>query len=583
MATSFDKVLDLESLIGPDYIAAMIAEKWREYNDYRIKWLEEKKELRNYLFATDTRTTSNSTLPWSNSTTTPKLTQIRDNLHANYLASIFPKSRWLTWEATERTDLLHYKKQIIEAYMYDKIRRSDFEIQVSKLVSDWIDYGNCFATVVFERDYTELDDGEIIPGYAGPRLKRISPYDIVFDPTAESFEKTFKIIKTIVDMGSIKKAVDDNPENEYLASIFDKMVSVRNVIRTSDAEIHKSEGFVADGFGSITDYYESDYVELLTFYGSMYNSENDTVEHNRIITIADRSYVIENKPQPSWIGSDNIFHCGWRERPDNLYAMGPLDNLVGLQYRIDHLENMKADVWDQIAYPVKKIIGEVDDFDWYPGCDIYIGDDGDVQYLVPDATALNADLQIERLMFYMEEMAGAPRQSMGLRTPGEKTAFEVSTLENAANRIFNHKTAHFERTFLERILNSMLEVGRRNLTASDEILIESGDNQSFFETITKEDLSGKGKVIPYGARKFAEKNQRIQNLSSLIGLKMNDPSIGVHLSGKKIAQMLSEELGERELFAENVLIDENMQTAQAQQEAEISMEEQNRIAQEKGL
>jgi hypothetical protein len=26
--------------------------------------------------------------------------------------------------------------------------------------------------------------------------------------------------------------------------------------------------------------------------------------------------------------------------------MGPLDNLVGLQYRIDHLENAKADALD---------------------------------------------------------------------------------------------------------------------------------------------------------------------------------------------------------------------------------------------
>ena len=47
--------------------------------------------------------------------------------------------------------------------------------------------------------------------------------------------------------------------------------------------------------------------------------------------------------------------AGWRPRPDNLYAMGPLDNLVGMQYRIDHLENLKSDVFDQIAYPILKI------------------------------------------------------------------------------------------------------------------------------------------------------------------------------------------------------------------------------------
>jgi hypothetical protein len=41
--------------------------------------------------------------------------------------------------------------------------------------------------------------------------------------------------------------------------------------------------------------------------------------------------------------------------------MGPLDNLVGMQYRIDHLENLKADVFDLIAFPPLKIKGYVED------------------------------------------------------------------------------------------------------------------------------------------------------------------------------------------------------------------------------
>ena len=94
--------------------------------------------------------------------------------------------------------------------------------------------------------------------------------------------------------------------------------------------------------------------------------------------------------------------------------MGPLDNLVGLQYRIDHLENLKADVFDQIAYPILKIKGgDVEDFVFEPGARIYLGDEGDVGYMSPDTTALQADLQIQNLADTMEEMAGAPRQGYG--------------------------------------------------------------------------------------------------------------------------------------------------------------------------
>lgn len=87
--------LDLDTMITPDLVASQIAVKWVEWDKYRGSWIEEKKELRNYLYATDTRTTTNAKLPWCNSTTTPKLTQIYDNLKANYTAALFPNSNWM--------------------------------------------------------------------------------------------------------------------------------------------------------------------------------------------------------------------------------------------------------------------------------------------------------------------------------------------------------------------------------------------------------------------------------------------------------------------------------------------------------
>ena len=71
--------------------------------------------------------------------------------------------------------------------------------------------------------------------------------------------------------------------------------------------------------------------------------------------------------------------------------MGPLDNLVGMQYRIDHLENLKADVFDQIAYPIIKIRGDVEDFDFEPAARIYMGEEphrGIFQKSVPMKTGL---------------------------------------------------------------------------------------------------------------------------------------------------------------------------------------------------
>jgi hypothetical protein len=577
-------VLDIRSVISSDNLAVEIANKWREWNELRRTWVEEKKELRNYLYATDTKTTTNALLHWSNTTTTPKLTQIMDNLHANYFATLFPQQKWMRWEADDRNSNLREKRNVIQAYMENKIRQSDMVNTCSDLLYDWIQYGNCFATVVWENNYSVKENSDLVVNYVGPRLVRVSPYDIAFNPTAQSFYKTPKIIKSVLTLGEIKRMVDADPKNAYLAGILDKMVGARAAIRTSDATFDKSEGFVADGFSSIQQYYGSDYVEVLTFYGDIYDYEAGKLWTDRIITVVDRAYIMDNQENPSWLGFAPIFHAGWRPRPDNLYAMGPLDNLVGMQYRIDHLENLKADVFDQIAYPIMKIRGDVEDFDFEPGARIYMGEEGDVGYLQPDGTALQADLQIQLLENKMEEMAGAPKQAMGIRTPGEKTAFEVQTLQNSASRIFEHKTAHFERTFLEPILNAMLEVSRRYMNMSDTIrVMDDATGAMLFRSITKDDITAKGKIVPVGARHFAERARRVQNLTQLYQVKLADPTVAPHLSGKEFARILAEELGEPRLFGENIAVAEQLETQQASQEAEMVNQEQLMAAQQMGI
>jgi len=576
--------IDLTEIIEPHALASDITDRWVEWNNARNGKIEEWKELRNYIYATDTRTTSNSKLPWTNSTTTPKLTQIADNLHANYFSALFPQQRFFKFEAHDPDSDVKSKRDVIQAYMENKVRQSDFENTVSKLINDYIQYGNCFATVDFARDYTEYENGERSVNYVGPKLVRISPFDICFNPVAPSFADSPKIVRSILTIGEIARKIEETSDNKYMQEILNRMMYNRDYATGADIDVHKSEGFLADGFTTIKEYYESNYVELLTFYGDIYDQESNNFHKNRIITVVDRSYVLMNEQNPSWLGKASIFHAGWRERPDNLYAMGPLDNLVGMQYRIDHLENLKADVFDQIAYPIIKIRGDVEDFDFEPAARIYMGEEGDVGYLAPDTTALNADFQIQALENKMEMLAGAPREAMGIRSAGEKTAFEVQQLMTAAGRIFQHKTAHFERVFLEPILNAMLEAARRNMDIADTVRVLNEDSGLFFfEQITKEDIMANGKIVPMGARHYAERANRVQNLTQLYQLKLSDPTMAAHLSGKEFARLMAEELGEPKLFAENITITEQLETQRIATEAQVQFEEEQIVAAEKGL
>jgi len=575
------RTLDLSDVILTEPLANQIGQQYTIWEQDRSKQQAGWRELRNYIFATDTTTTTNATLPWKNSTTLPKLCQIRDNLHANYMAALFPNDNWMKWLGSDKDAETQEKKSTIESYMENKTRMGGFITIMSQLVLDYIDYGNVFATTEYvDESIKDEATGEVIPGFLGPRPVRISPNDIVFNPLASSFEKAPKIIRTVKSVGELKADIQDHLDQGYLEEALTLALENRTKITSlTSGDSVKAEAFMIDGFGTALEYYSSDFIEILEFHGDLYDRETGDFFKNHIITVVDRTHVIRKVPNPSWKVGSGIRHTGWRQRPDNLYSMGPLENLVGIQYRIDHLENLKADVFDMVAYPVLKIRGEVEDFDYGPNERIYTSDEGDVTFMHPDVTALNADIQIQVLENRMEEYAGAPKQAMGIRTPGEKTAFEVQTLENAAGRIFQNKTSYFEETFVEKILNDMLEVSRRQMNQADLIRVMDDEmDVALFEKITKEDLTANGKLRPMGARHFAKQAQMFQNLNGFANSAMGqDPAINAHISGIGIAKAVEELLG----FEKFGLVEKNIRvTEQAETQRSINSN-QEQLLQEK--
>jgi hypothetical protein len=574
------KVIDIDAIIQPDNLARELVDKFISWDIARRNWLDQKVELRNYLFATSTVGTTNETLPWKNKTHRPKLTQIRDNLHANYMSALFPKRNWFQYIGNNEEEENKEKRRVIEAYVSNKVRLSEFVTKMSRLVLDYIDYGNAFAQVDFVRKTITDTGGEEREVYVGPVLNRISPYDIVFNPLAPDFINSPKMIRNIVSLGEIKKIIEEQPERGYLADVFTKIVELRRTLQSEGSDdFEKNEALQIDGFSNFHEYLSSGMVELIQVYGDIYDVETGEYKKNRIITIADRSYVLQDEEIQTYSGNPAIFHAGWRLRPDNLYAMGPLDNLVGLQYRLDHLENLKADVFDLIAFPPLKIIGDVSDFRWGPLEKIYIAEDGDVTTMQLDTAALNADLQIAEIERTMEEMAGAPREAMGIRTPGEKTAFEVDVLQNAASRVFRNKVQYFEEIFVEPILNAFLEIGRRNLDTVDQIRIfDEETDAAVFQSITREDLTATGAIRAIGARHFAEKAETVQNLVNFMNSGVGqDEAVKAHFSGFKIAKMMEDllDLQAYDLVSRNVRLMEAEETQRLANSAEQGLAEED--------
>lgn len=579
MATSGANTVDFRNaLSSPEALAGCIYNMWTHWKGAKSPFEARCTETKKYVFATSTRDTTNAKNGWSNTTHRPKLYNIYNNLLVNTDYSLFPSRDWMEFIGNDDESSTKTKREAALNYLSTKHRLSNFRKVIRDCINDWILTGNAFAGVEYVTE-TGIDpiSGEEIPAFIGPRPYRISPNDIVFNPLAVDFHHSPKIIRKRTTIGELERSLQEQPNLGYDAEAISLMKEARLAAQHTSDDSEIDAQLIPDGFGSSSDYYVSGHTTLYEFYGDLYDQETDTLLKNYLITVADGVHVLRKEPLNTFSGHANIFHSTWKQLPNNLWGYGPLDNLVGLQYRINHLENSKADAFDNMLDPDVVVRGDVEVEKVGAATHYFVPEGGNVSYLAPETTVLNADFKIRELEEAMELYANAPREALGIRSPGEKTAFEVGMLNNAANRGFEYQTDIFS-AFLEEIINGELEVSVQNLHTSDVISVIDDDlGVEEFIRITREDLVSNGKVIPVGAREYARKSKVAQQLTAFYQTGMTDPEVAQHFPAKKLAQMWSELLDFEELYEPYGRIPERLEAASLESTAQDMLAERQMI------
>lgn len=571
--------LEIAQLQQPDGLARAIANKFVCWETAKEGWYLNAKETLENLYATDTKAIYNQTRDFDNSTHIPKITQIRDMLITYYLDAMFSLPDFVDWEAYDYASTNLETKNTLKNIIKQMLHDSQFKPTIRELVEDYVDYGNAFVTAVPVIE--KLNDSVI---YDGPKATRINPLDIFFDPLATSFEKSPKIIRSLTTIGELMKAADELPEDAAMyKEAVRKAVEQRTQIYNTITAASNKDQIVDDmcriaGLSSWTQYYSSDLVEILTFYGDLYDIDTKKLHKNSRIVVMDRSKVLLEENIKDYGFNCNIFKAGWRDRKDNLWSMSPLDNIKGMQFNVDFLENKRADIFNFISNPIFITRGDVEMPEYpFPGCRIDIDTDSEVTMLRPDTTALQADLYIDRYMNLMEEMAGTPREAMGFRTPGEKTAFEVSELNTAASRLFNEKVRKFEEEMLEPLLTLMLRVFLSSPNRIAKVKMVDGDGVVTFVDVNLDALSANGRFVATGSNTYTEKARIAQTLLQLgNSALMADPLIANNFDPEQMAKIITYATGLDKfpaLLKNNARVDAELDMRKAAEFSQQQLEE----------
>ena len=514
------QTFDIYTSLDTDSEAVAIANKWQTWLDSKQTWEQRYQETLQYLYATSTDeiySQASTKAEYASNTHIPKLTQIYDLLCTYYGEALFSLQDYVEWDAESSDTLALTKRKKIKDFVKYMLDRGGFREKTLTLLQDYVAAGNSFVMPEWHQEFKLDGKGGSTLVWEGAVARRIDPLDIVFDPTCKDFAHSPKIIRSVVSLGDLKLMAD---HNEGMKKAFDRMMENRKKVSAAvtNGDTIKGDSLSIAGFGNLSSYLMSDTCEVLEFYGDLYDIETDTLKSKKKITIVDRCLVVSEEDMLPINNYNYIFKSGWRDRPNCLWSMSALENLLGMQYRIDFLENRRADVYDFISNPMIKEKGDVTSPEvMAPGTRWHCDKDADVSFMTPDATILTADNYITMYEQKMDSFAGAPKEALGFRTPGEKTAFEVQQLMNAATRIFNRQIRKFEVENFEPIINAMYELFLLK-KRGQKIAIKTENDEygaPTFVEVSVDDLRGEGAIRAVGSGYYSDRAQAAQTLMQL--------------------------------------------------------------------
>tara|TARA_B110000908_G_scaffold98523_1_gene116312 strand:+ start:31 stop:1782 length:1752 start_codon:yes stop_codon:yes gene_type:complete len=551
-------------------LAGDIAGYWEEWNSSRETALALWSEIDNYLLATDTSMLEGGE-NFDHKTHIPIASELHEDLLAIVYSTMFPHEDWLGWKGFEINAITKQLRSKVKSYIKQCHALSGFNIQMRKVIDDLVRYGNCFAQAYYKNDTVDTEEG-YLSGYSGPAVKRISPFDIVFNPTATDFEKTPKIIRSLVSVGELLEFLENiSDEDQMITSEETQSLLQRRTGGFRDrAERYKDKQFIPQGFGSLDEYYSSGYVELLWFYGDILDEVETKVYKKRCIVVVDKDTIILDKEEIK----PSVFKGGWTARPDNLWSQGPLDKVIGINYMINHRENGKNDAIDKFIYPDRSYVGDVEEiYDEVTGHTKYImPEGGSVSDIRPDSTVLTFDNQIMMHRDLARTSARLPQQLAGFRTAGEKTATEVQSLNDGAFRGFINKVAQVEEDLLEPLVQAEMRIAKDNFSSIIKVLEEDEEGILLTTSITEEDLSANGKLLPVGSRRFSRQLQQLQGLTQLTNTNIAQ-MVAPHINTYNLAKTVEGLYGFDQYAFINKFasIDENLEMQEKQMMAEQEM------------
>ena len=540
--------------IRSDQLAVALANKFRLMMLARQARFTLWTELHDFAMQTDTSDTSNAT-SWKNNIAVPVIPYILDVLTAQYYRILFPQKDW--FEVVPHDILKNAQKaKFVKAYLLRQFAQLNVQPKLREVIRETVLYGNSLCGFVEQ----------------GGKLVFVKPpiQDWCRDVFAQNFDNSFLACRFRVPYASLFSLYPEDKVRR-MGDIYKDSELYTSWLKNRNLMIEKYNPFLTDRLN------QRGFAELIYFYGDFYNEETQEILKDRLIIVGNGTTILYNEEC-----LDKPFvQAQYRETLDDGYGTG-LENLTGIAWHINKLQNNIADVMDIIANPICVVKSENDvKFNYVPNAQIQMSREDSIEFISPDHSVLNQYKQIDFLFEMAKKVSGAQEEKIGQRQPGEKTATEVTLLSQGADNLFEHFAKQFEYFVIIPLLKKAYRMFVENVTKQGQMPFTyfdqtSGMNESIIFTAGELDNMEFDFV---GASQMVDQSTKAQQCITLLELRAKYPEVHNNISGAAVVEQLIKDLGvvNPNIFKPGEGIEEDIRMAIQQSDAQKRITSQRAV------
>ena len=356
--------------------------------------------------------------------------------------------------------------------------------------------------------------------YSGPSFETGSIFDYIIDPYSPDPTNPVVFKRSWLSQSAFDAL---STRNSYGYSAYENAEDVQRVERKSGQDA-SSELAMLSAFGLEAP--PGDAIEIIECWGTI-ETEKGNGEREAytgfVGAIANRGSLVRFEPTYLWSGKSPHGMCKYRDVPGQVYGIGALENVLGLQDLINVRVNQLIDIVSFAVNPEYKAIDDGILEETFTSASSKVHWVGNLDNLVPlqkDLSGLGAAMaDVESLKQEFRNMVKSVGSNSG---PSSESATKTRQSGMAIGSDLGKIATYIEESTLTNIINLMIELNAQYLPEGTAVrMLEDG--QPLIKQLSPEAIR-KGWVCRVnGTRNTIDKQERLDKLMMFTQLVMGSP------------------------------------------------------------